>query len=327
MSTALQYPTSDAGGGGGTPDAHSTSHKNGGADEVATATPAANAIPKAGSGGTLAAGWIPAGADSSALHGTVASEIHALTNKATPVDADEIVGEDSAAGAWSKIRVAMSAVATYVISKFLAGTSQLAGLTADASPASTALFMFEKPTGELRKVTRAELATALGVVAGTEVTLASGDLSAVSELDLTSISGSYNSLVLYLYVKGSTTSQNLGLQFNGDTTAANYHYSLWGLSNGVGQQAEAAASQQIGIVAGSDYLSGAYCYHKIEIPLYAVNGNPKLAYADVETAVSASNIVHYHISNQWTGTAPVTRVRTFPLSGTMTGTYRLVGRS
>ncbi len=38
---------------------HSTQHKNGGVDEIATATPAANAIPKAGSGGTLAAGWIP----------------------------------------------------------------------------------------------------------------------------------------------------------------------------------------------------------------------------------------------------------------------------
>lgn len=42
-----------------TPTAHATSHKNGGSDEVATATPAANAIPKAGAGGTLDAGWIP----------------------------------------------------------------------------------------------------------------------------------------------------------------------------------------------------------------------------------------------------------------------------
>jgi hypothetical protein len=39
--------------------AHATNHKNGGSDEVATATAAANAIPKAGAGGTLAAGWIP----------------------------------------------------------------------------------------------------------------------------------------------------------------------------------------------------------------------------------------------------------------------------
>lgn len=46
------------GAGGGTPSAHATSHQHGGSDEVATATPTANAIPKAGAGGTLAAGWI-----------------------------------------------------------------------------------------------------------------------------------------------------------------------------------------------------------------------------------------------------------------------------
>lgn len=42
-----------------TPTAHASSHQNGGSDEIATATPAANAIPKAGAGGTLASGWIP----------------------------------------------------------------------------------------------------------------------------------------------------------------------------------------------------------------------------------------------------------------------------
>lgn len=42
-----------------TPTAHATTHQNGGSDEIATATAAANAIPKAGAGGTLAAGWIP----------------------------------------------------------------------------------------------------------------------------------------------------------------------------------------------------------------------------------------------------------------------------
>ena len=46
--------------GTATPLAHASSHQNGGSDEVATATASANAIPKAGSGGTLAAGWLPA---------------------------------------------------------------------------------------------------------------------------------------------------------------------------------------------------------------------------------------------------------------------------
>ncbi len=43
-----------------TPTAHAATHQNGGSDEVATATPAAYAIPKAGSGGVLAPGWLPA---------------------------------------------------------------------------------------------------------------------------------------------------------------------------------------------------------------------------------------------------------------------------
>lgn len=40
------------------PSAHASSHQNGGSDEIATATAAANAIPKAGAGGKLAAGWL-----------------------------------------------------------------------------------------------------------------------------------------------------------------------------------------------------------------------------------------------------------------------------
>lgn len=41
------------------PAGHASTHKDGGSDEVATATPAASAIPKAGPGGTLDPGWVP----------------------------------------------------------------------------------------------------------------------------------------------------------------------------------------------------------------------------------------------------------------------------
>ena len=43
-----------------TPSLHAATHRNGGSDEIATATPGAYGIPKAGAGGTLAAGWLPA---------------------------------------------------------------------------------------------------------------------------------------------------------------------------------------------------------------------------------------------------------------------------
>lgn len=45
---------------GVTPSAHASTHQHGGSDEVATATAAPNAIPKADAAGQLAAGWMPA---------------------------------------------------------------------------------------------------------------------------------------------------------------------------------------------------------------------------------------------------------------------------
>ena len=49
------------------PSTHASYHKNGGSDEVATATAAANSIPKTGAATTLAIGWIPTGTTSSTV--------------------------------------------------------------------------------------------------------------------------------------------------------------------------------------------------------------------------------------------------------------------
>lgn len=56
-----------------TPATHAASHQHGGADEVATATPAANAIPKAGAGGKLSSGWLAIGTDVQAYDATLDS--------------------------------------------------------------------------------------------------------------------------------------------------------------------------------------------------------------------------------------------------------------
>lgn len=56
-------PSNLGGVGGGAPSAHASTHKHGGTDEVGTATPAANAIPKADSNGKLDS-WITSGAAS-----------------------------------------------------------------------------------------------------------------------------------------------------------------------------------------------------------------------------------------------------------------------
>jgi len=68
-----------------TPTAHAASHKNGGSDEVATATPAANAIPKADGTGKLAAGWLPATtAIFGANHQTVESTARSTSTESSP---------------------------------------------------------------------------------------------------------------------------------------------------------------------------------------------------------------------------------------------------
>ncbi len=79
-----------------TPTAHATSHKHGGSDEVATATAAANAIPKAGSGGTLAAGWIPTLNQDTTGNAATAS---AFDHNPPACAASSFVTDQSAAGA------------------------------------------------------------------------------------------------------------------------------------------------------------------------------------------------------------------------------------
>ena len=60
---------------GDTVAGHAASHQNGGTDEIATATPAANVIPKAGAGGTLAAGFIPQATESAVGGGELATSV------------------------------------------------------------------------------------------------------------------------------------------------------------------------------------------------------------------------------------------------------------
>lgn len=68
-----------------TPTAHAATHKNGGGDEVAVATAAANAIPKAGAGGTLSATWLPAlSGDVTSSAGSAATTVGKITETGGP---------------------------------------------------------------------------------------------------------------------------------------------------------------------------------------------------------------------------------------------------
>jgi hypothetical protein len=96
LNAAITDATLDDSSSTRAPTNHASSHQNGGADEIATATAAANAIPKAGAGSTLDNAWIADGADATAIHDNVAAEISAVTLKATPVTGDILLIEDSA---------------------------------------------------------------------------------------------------------------------------------------------------------------------------------------------------------------------------------------
>lgn len=71
----LWVQTGATASGGGAPALHASTHQHGGADEVATATPGANAIVKAAGTGKIANGWLDATLESLAALGTTADRI------------------------------------------------------------------------------------------------------------------------------------------------------------------------------------------------------------------------------------------------------------
>ena len=107
-----------------TPTAHASTHKNGGGDEVATATAAANAIPKAGSGGNLDIGWLPLvtpakggfGADNSAASGI-------------PVFAAGTATVTATTGTGAPVRATSATLTTPSFSGGIAGDLQFGGTT------------------------------------------------------------------------------------------------------------------------------------------------------------------------------------------------------
>jgi hypothetical protein len=87
------------------PSAHAASHQAGGSDEIATATPAANAIPKAGASGKLAGDWLPSPAASS-LGGVRAIDCSG-TGYVQKINADGSVSCAAPAGGGGSIKTAI----------------------------------------------------------------------------------------------------------------------------------------------------------------------------------------------------------------------------
>lgn len=110
-----------------TPTAHATSHQHGGSDEVAVAAPAANAIPKAGAGSTLAAGWLPAATESAQGAAEIATQVEtdAGTDDArfvTPLKLKTWSGRGSPV-IWGNGSVSASTTTRYLSPGFGSGTA------------------------------------------------------------------------------------------------------------------------------------------------------------------------------------------------------------
>lgn len=107
--------------GGGLVSPHATTHQHGGSDEVATATPGANAIPKADGSGLLAAGWLTgvlANAQIAAAAAIAVNKLAALTANRVPVlDANGFLSASSVTNTTLAFLDATSSIQTQLNAK------------------------------------------------------------------------------------------------------------------------------------------------------------------------------------------------------------------
>lgn len=131
-----------AGGGGAVP-LHATTHQHGGADEVATATPANNAIVKANGSGLLATGWLTGVIRNAEVSASAAIAYSKLNLATSIVNADVSA---SAAIVYSKLSLANSIVNADVNTAAAIAYSKLnlTGLIVNADIGAAAAIAYSK---------------------------------------------------------------------------------------------------------------------------------------------------------------------------------------
>jgi len=140
--------------GTGPPSAHASTHQNGGGDEVATETPAAYAIPKAGAGGKLSNSWLNTGTGNS-------------------LDADTVDG--SHASAFQPVDDELTAIAG------LTSAADL-GIYFTGSGAAATFTLTAAARTLLAAATAADQRSALGLIIGTNVQAQNPNLQAIADL-------------------------------------------------------------------------------------------------------------------------------------------------
>jgi hypothetical protein len=138
-----------------------------------------------------------------------------------------------------------------------------------------------------------------------------------SSIDFTSISSSYNNLLILISVRrtSSTGTGQLAMQINGDT-GSNYIYKLIeGTGTGVGAGSSSSSTQlRIGQAEPSNFTSDTFSSTSVLIPNYK-GSNFKSVNTDSSSENNASESYNMFTANRWSSTSSITSISIFPAAG------------
>jgi hypothetical protein len=157
---------------------------------------------------------------------------------------------------------------------------------------------------------------------GGYTSIASGTLSGAS-VDLTSISGSYINLVLYLLNPSITTAGNINLTVNNVTTASTYLYQ-YSRDGSTALTNTSGANIALAPFNGFGTSTTGYSASNITINNYAGTTNYKeIAVNTVRPLIGSYEFIHGYQTT--TATSAITSIKLTPTSNFTGGTYVLYG--
>jgi hypothetical protein len=218
-------------------------------------------------GGVVQLDFGSAATDGAAIHDNAASEIHAVTEKATPVDDDEVLVEDSEDG-YAKKRVKVGNL----------------------------------PTGGGGTVTKTALVVRKSLL---DTTLVSDSAS----VSLSSIPGTYDDLEIQVEgrLAASVVNRALHLEFNGDTTAANYRYILH-IATEADHNKYPGDTQTWADIPGASAQAGSMGMVFGRIPRYAQTTFRKIVATTAAFRTGATTTRIDQWTMEWENTAAITSV-------------------